>query len=329
MLYKNILFAFIIALFAGCSTAPAPKTLPDWFIAPPQHYEFFYAVGAGEDTQKAKNIAIYSLRKMLIAELNAKFQTPKHRLGFTDDETLSALLKSNEHLCKTLSMRNIKIEKAETFQGKSFVLVKLSKKAVFENIKTISEEKFLTLQKDYDKQKDEIAIQRFITLKPLAKQYAELASYAQLKELTITTYSAGDEFELLKNIKDSYAKLKSEISFYVLSDANSIPFVHSIKSSLQGEGLGISNKPKSKESLKILVTSITEDSIDYSFMQSKSLLKLTTYDRDKNEIAFRQHTFIGKSRKDYKEAKEQSALHTKSKIQKLGIFDFIGLKVAK
>ena len=64
----------------------------------------------------------------------------------------------------------------------------------------------------------------------------------------------------------------------------------------------------------------------YTFMVSKNLVKFTTYDDNKNKVAFRQHTFVGKSRKNHRDAKNQTAINLKSKIRKLGIFNFIGVE---
>jgi len=163
-----------------------------------------------------------------------------------------------------------------------------------------------------------------MALELAVKELSVLASLAEYKEFLISTYSSADEFTFLNKIKKEYDDLKNSINFYILTDGNSRIFSHSIKNAIEAEGLHVGNDIRSKNSFKLLVTSKTENSQDYTFSKSKTLVKFTTFNNQKNKIKFRQHTFIGKSRKNAKEAKDQAAIHLDYKIKKLGIFDFIG-----
>ena len=324
-MYKNILLAMIIAIFAGCS-APKPAQKPAWFTSPPKDFKNFYAIGSGETKHKAKNVAIASLREQINFELDASFKKKNHKLAPIDKAMLEQIMTANSHLCNRLSMRGIKIAKTDVFNGKTLVLITLSKKETFDKLTLSSEVKLKAVKQAYSDTKNEIAIKRFIALKPLIEKYPSLASLTGCRNNIIASRAAGNDFKFLKKMYNDYIKLKSEINFYILSDADSRIFSSSIKNAIKKEGLSVENSLENKESVKLLITSKTADSKDYSFMQSKSLIKFTTFDIDKDKIAFRQHTFIGKSRKNYKEAKAQAAIHVKAKVRKLGVFDFIGLQ---
>lgn len=327
-MYKTLLIALLVAFFAGCS-APKPKTPPTWYTSPPHDFNYFYAVGASDEEMKARNIAILSLRELLAKEMITAFESPKHKLGTLNKSEQAQLTQSAKHIANTLSMRSVELDRSEQYDGYTLVLVKIARKDIFDAMQKASQNKFEHLKNNYEALQNKKSIEQYAELATLLDEYYPLASYAQLKESSISTYRADEEFLLLKKIKENYTTLRSNISFYVLSDANSIAFIKTIKDAITKTGLEISKKPKSKEALTLLMTSQTEQSMDYSFMKSKSLVQFKVYDIEKNEIASRQHTVVGKSRKDYLDAKIQSAKSLQAVIHKIGIFDTLGLKDKK
>lgn len=327
-MYKNIIISIVIAIFAGCS-APKPETKPNWYLVAPKDFNNFYALGSGADIKSAKGRALASLRENLNRELNAEFKKPNHILGEVDGEVLSEIFKSNEYISMKLSLKNVKVQNSAVFQGETLILISISRVDIFEQLKKMSDIKFQNIEDAYKKSEKSIAIKKYILLKPLMQEYSKLASFAAFKEYSVSTYRADKEFHFLKNLRQEYRELRGKISFYVLSDANSIAFTKSIKSAIESEGLKVQSTPLSEDSLRVIITSKTTKTQNYTFNQSSNLVKYSTYDINKNEVAFRQHTFVGKSRKSYSEGKKQSVVQASSKIKKLGIFDFIGLKTEK
>ena len=325
LFYKLFFIALLIGLFAGCS-APKPETKPAWFTSPPQDYKFFYAVGTGETQVKAKKRAIASLREQLKLKLDEGFEISSHPLGKIQKRDLAKIFKNNTHFTKSLRFKDIKLEKSMQYRGRFLVLISIKKEKLFHQIEKISKPKFEKLKAEYDALDKEIAIKKFAALKGMLKEYPSLATYTEFLKMTSSTYRAEEVFGFLKELKEQQKELRSTISFYVLSDANSQLFTKYIKRAIKKEGLLISRKPLSKNSLKLIVKSKTTEEQEYSFMKSSTLIKFNTYDINKNKIAFKQHTFVGKSRKNYKEAKEQAAIHLQAKINKLGLYQLLGLE---
>ncbi|MFT7003274.1 MAG: hypothetical protein ACJAWW_000620 [Sulfurimonas sp.] len=323
-MYKNLLIILIIALFAGCSN-PKPQQIPSWYTNPPKDYKNFYAVASAQNKMKAKNLAINALRKNINTELDASFQTTNHMLA-SSPKILEEIMKSNNNLCNKLSMMYARIEKSEVFNGEVLILLSVPREELFQKIKHISDIKFKELEKQYNLSKDSMPIQRYANIKPLMSQYTTLASQIAFEKISIATYSADNEFKLLKLLDDEYKKLQSQIHVYILSDGNSRIYTKSIKEAIQKEGLRTERGTKDDNTFKLIISSQTTNSQDYSFMVSSNLVKYVLFDSEKNKLLFRQHTFVGKSRKSYQDAKLQTALHQASKIKQLGIFDFIGLK---
>ena len=323
-MFKYIITAIIIALFAGCS-APKAKRAPLWYTTLPKDFNFIYATAASTDEGKAKKLAIASLRTQINQELNSAFENRTSKLMIESKKDIPLLEKSNEYLANTLSMRAVKIDKTAVFKGQTLILVKFSRKSLFDALSRSLNKRLPVSKKTFQDITSNVAIKRFVVIQDLMKNYGRMASLIEAKKVAIPSYSTYDEFTYLNELKKSYTKLKHDITLYVLSDVNSRAFTPAIKNALRGTGLLLSSKSESKDALKVLITSKTTNSQNYSFNQAKSLVKFTTYDINKKQVAFKQHTFIGKSRKSHKEAKQQSALHVSGKIRKLGIFNFLGL----
>jgi hypothetical protein len=333
-MYKNILLAIIIAIFAGCS-APKPQQVPSWYTKPqqvpswytkpPKDFKNFYAIGAAENEQKAKSIAINTLRQNISADIEASVKSLSHRLSYNlkmhqkiKDETM--------HLCNTFSMKNVKIQKTKLFNAQTLVLVSITKEELFKKIQPDLNSKIKNLKAKYNNNKNILSLERYIYLKPLMSQYAYLISGTAFAQIAIPTYNSNNNLKLLNEISDEYYTLKSKINFYVLSDGNSRIYSKALRDAIKKEGLRASGKNRDNNTLKLLITSKTNNEKKYMFNISKNLIKFTTYDANKNKIFFRQHTFIGKSRKNHKDAKLQTIEHINTKIKQLGVFSLIGVQ---
>jgi len=322
-MYKHILTVIIIAIFIGCS-APKPEKLPTWYTYPPQDLQHFYATGSGINQIKAKNNAISNLRATINYDLDKVFLNKTTKLKIAQNQDIKPILLQNELFANKITMMGLKIEKTTVFKKEHLILIKLPRSLIFDYATRLSTEKFESSKARYEKIKDDIAIKKYSHLLKEMPNYYRLASLLEAKRLSFNTYNTNEEILYLNEISSEFFKLKQSISFYILSDFNSKIFVSALKDAVIASGLTISSQPTSNNSLKLFITSKTVNSKDYSFNKSKTLIKYRTYNKDKEEIVFRQHTFEGKSRVSYLDAKKQSAIYQKNKINKLGIYNFIG-----
>lgn len=322
-MYKKILLAIILIFIAGC-TKPKPEQIPSWYTNIPHDYKFFYAVGSSDTREKAIKRAIASMRSTLSANINKTFINKTNLLQPISVENLKNILETNEDIANRLTLSKVKLEKYKNFKGEELVLISVKRIDLFNKLKIISDLKLGRAKEQNKKAKNKDVIRRFMALEPIMKSYAILASLAGYKQFLISTYSANSEFVFLKGVADEYDELKSTINIYVLTDSNSRIFSSTLKKAINDKGFSTSNTINSKHSVKLLVTSKTTNTKDYTFKQSSSLVKLTTFDTNKEKISFRQHTFVGKSRKNHIEAKQQAAIHLKYRVKKLGILDFLG-----
>jgi hypothetical protein len=324
-MFKYILTAAIIALFTACS-APKPKHAPSWYTSPPKDFKFFYAVGSGETLTHAKNKAVIKLREGILNDLNSVFTSKSTKIKLDALADINDILAQNERLINTMSMSGLTIDKNEKFNSEELVLIKLPRQAVFDKFSIISDKRLKSSKENYAlKKSDDPYIKQYSVLHNGMKEYAKLASIIEAKNITLSTNTL-EEINYLNTMSEEYLELKEQISIYVLSDIDSRMYVKGVKDALVATGLELSPKPKSDKALKLLITSNTENLQDYGFNRTKTLVKYTTYDLNKKQVAFRQHTFSAKSRKNHHDAKIQTIAHQGSMIKKLGIFDFIGIK---
>jgi hypothetical protein len=314
-----------IALFTACS-APKPTQAPSWYTSKPKDFQYFYAVGSGKNITSAKNKAILNLRQELIKDLNSNFENKSSKIKASDEDLILKIKQENEKLINTMSIAQIKVEKTASFNNEQLILLKLSRKSVFEKFDILSSNRFKESRELYAKIKqDDQLIKKYSILNKAMQNFPKLASITQAKENTLSTNTI-DDVNHLNTLLEEYQAIKNKLSIYVLPDVNSRIYIKSLKEALANTGLELSSEPKSDESLRLIVTSQTQNNEEYGFNVSKTLVKYTTYDKDKNVVAFRQHTFSAKSRKNYNDAKIQTAMHQKSMIKKLGVFEFIGVK---
>lgn len=323
-MYKYLLIIIITALFIGCST-PKPDKVPLWYTSPPQDSKFFYATGSGINPLKAKKNAVSNLRASIEHDLNKVFLNKSTKLKIFRNQDIKPILKENEIFSNTIVMRGLKIKEASVFKKDHLILIKLPRSLVFNYADKLFIKKLAHFKTKYESSQDKPAINKYVTFLKELPNYYKLISLLQAKKLSLKTYDGDEESIYLNKIGDKFYKLKQNISFHVLSDVNSKMYVSSVKDAIIDSGLTLSSQPLSKDSLKLFITSKTINSKDYTFNKSKTLIKYRTYNQDKKEVAFRQHTFVAKSRVSHQDAKQHSVLHQKNMIERLGIYNFIGL----
>lgn len=324
-MYKNVLLTLFITFIAGCS-APKPDIAPQWYTNVPTNSEFYYAVGASDTIENATKAAVESMRESLSTQLNNGFKKTTHILQPIDNETLEKIFAQSSDISKKLSFQKIKLEKSKKTNNRELVLISVPRLELFEKLKPISDALFLRMKQEYKMHKNSTAVKKLAFMDELMKNFPRVASLTGYKNFLIHSYSADDEFKFLKEMRGEYDYLKSTINIYVLSDANSKIFANQIKAAITQKGISTENSIENENSVKLLITSDTTDTQNYNFLQSKSLVKFTTFDKEKKQIAFRQHTFMGQSSKNYQDAKEHSATDMQAKIKNLSLFDFIGIE---
>jgi hypothetical protein len=321
-MYKNI-FLLIFLLFSACSK-PKPVVIPSWYTNPPVDKVYIYDTQSSDISFEAANkSAVVDIRQSLA--LHVEQTLKNNKILKIDEKQKSQILRHIVEISNRISMNRVKILKSKNINNKYIILSGIKKQTVYEKIAPILDVKLhrcIELSKKADSQKD---IQKLLFLESAMNEYDKLISLLSYKEYLLDI-NLDDEYRFLSKLKKDYEKLKNSINIYVLSDINSKEFAKFLKDALSEDGLSVKNTLQYTRPFKLLITSKTQNSDVYEFKQSKTLLKLTLLDKNKNKVVFRQHTFIGKSKKSYKDAKKQAVEYMKYKMKKLGVFNFMGFK---
>lgn len=321
-MYKFLLLIISI-VFIGCGT-PNPNEKPQWFTDVPVDSEYIYATGIADTQEKAKLNAISNIKVKLSESINNSFRTKNLLLDTKDN--LDKILNSSLESLKQLSIPNIFIENSGKFKNKQIILISIEKKNLFNSLK---QNTILKAKNIYNITKGNMAINRYIALKKIMKDYPFLASKIELKQVLNHNYNPDNEFKILNQIKNDFFKLKNSISFYILTDDNSKIYYKEIVKAIVDEGLVVSKIPSSKDSIRLLVVSQLKEDIKNDVRYSKNFLRFTSYNINKEQIASNEIVFNGKSKESYKIAKEDSINDCKNKVIKLGIFNIFGFNVVK
>lgn len=325
-MYKHLLIVITLAIFTACS-APKPKNPPSWYTSIPKDFKFFYSVGSAKTITHAKNKAIINLREHIKKTLNSTFLDKKTKLKLPKSVDINDILKENERIVNTMSLLELKIDKTSDYKGEKLILIKLSRKSIFNKLDILASKRLKLSKENYALiREDDTPLKKYSILSKCMKDYPKIASLTEAKRVVLNSHNNLNNINYLNELYEHYSTLKDQLSIYVLSDINSRIYVKSVKDALKAEGIKLSAKPKSDKSLKLYITSKTDNTQEYSFNRVKTLVKYSTYDLNKKPVVFRQHTFSAKSRRSYLDAKQQTAVQQMSKIRKLGIFDFIGIK---
>ncbi len=322
--YKYILIAIITTFFIGCSTSNQKKSA-HYYTAPAQNFNFLYASGSGKSKLKAKNNAISNLRVKINNTLDKAFLDKTTKLKIAQEQDIKQILKENEIFSKTITMFGLRVEKATIHKKEYTILVRLPKSFVFDYANKIFTKKMKASKQRYEIYKDKISITKYMYLLEELPHYYKLATLLEAKKMAYITYNTKKEAEYLNEIGSEFFRLKQSVSLYIFSDVNSKVFALNIKNAIIASGLTVSSKPLDNNHFNLFISSQTTNSQDYDFNKAKTLIKYRTFDQNKKEIAFRQHTFVSKSRVSHLDAKKQSTFYVKNKIRKLGVYDFIGL----
>ncbi len=323
---KNILFIIVITIITGCSKSTPKTPLPNWYTNMPKSNEVYHAVGMADTIEKAKENAILSMRKSLNSQVNSTFTSNKYNLKNLDNILLKKILEHNKMVSQKISIKNITIVESKTIDNNKIVLINIPKSKLFLKLRLISSAELSRVKQEYQTKRNPIALKRFIILDSLMQKYAKIASLAGYKKFLIPQYEEYDEFSFLNKMKAEYDNLKPFVSVCIVHDANSKLFALTIKKLLIDKGINVVKDIKDRNSLKILVTSKSIKSKEQSLNKVESHIKFAAYDGKKNQISFKKYTFIGKSKIDPQEAKQNVADNLKYKIEKLGITNFFSFE---
>jgi len=214
-------------------------SIPDWFYSPPKSQNYFYGAGEGRDVDEAKNSALNYIASELQTEISSEFsKTSSYSKGNNSNSFYeSAKQNINAEIAK-ISFSNIEILKTIKVNNEIYILLRVSKKELFRNLKT----KFEMLDNKID---SEIKI---------SENYSPLDQLITINKLTPKIKSALNQAMILATLNpnfnvqkyakkyNSYIAKKSEIyhklSFEVISNNQ---FANKLIEVMNENGYKISN----------------------------------------------------------------------------------------
>ncbi|MBU0632036.1 hypothetical protein KKA17_05265 [bacterium] len=324
-MFKSFIYFVLILLIAGCSTKKIEDRPPLWYTNPPKDYNFIYATASSNTLQSARNIAVLSINKDLNSKILDAIKAPDAALHVQDDADYNMLFDTSLAITKKLVFHGIKTLKDAEYHSEQLILISIARDALFEEEKSKLDAVYLPLKKEFETIDTISPIEQYAKLNLITSALNEIAIRAELLQIVLNGYDAGEYLSFVNQLKDKTKEINNSIAVRILGDVNSLPFVKPVEIGLLDKELYITRTLDRGNSYNIFLTTDIDKKMDYQFYKTTLTAKIITATKDKKIISTKMHTFIGKSRKGYADAKLQAESGFIKKVKSFGVFEFLGL----
>ncbi len=324
-MFKNLLFTLLILLIAGCSTKKMQDRAPFWYTNPPSDYKFIYSTAASKTPQSARNVAVLSINTTLNTKVTDALNSTTSPLHVRSEKERQELAQSSSKIVNKIVFHGIQTINTARFHSEQLILIRVSRDMIFQEQKSKLDALYIPIKKKFEAPQTLTPLQEYATLKPLYSRLNDIAVLAQLLTIITPGYDSNEYFAFVNQLRKRTDDLKSSIALRILGDLNSLGLVKPVEEALSKEGLYLTRKLDREENYNIFLTTNAQKQMDYQFYKVTLTLKSIIATQDKHIISTKMHTFIGKSRKSYADAKLQAESGLNSAIKLSGIFDFFGL----
>lgn len=322
---KNFIYIFLVLAITGCSVKKVEDRLPLWYTNPPKDYNFIYSTATSKTLQSAHNIAILSINKDLnskIIESLTSSNTPLHLKDETDKQNI---VKTSSLITKKLVFHGVRTLNSTLYHSQELILISVLREAVFEDEKSKLDTLYLPLKKEFKTLDAYTPLEQYVKIDQIKPKLYEIAVRAELLQIISNGYDASEYFAFFNSLRDRFLDIKKSLDIRVLGDYNSLPFVKPVEDGLRGSELEVTKDLKRANSYHIFLTAKIKKKMDYQFYKVTLTAKIIIATKDKKIISTKLHTFVGKSRKSYKDAQLQAESGFMKSIKYFGVFNFLGL----
>jgi len=195
------------------------NSIPDWFYSPPKSQKYFYGAGEGRNVDEAKNSALNYIASEIQTAISSEFSKTLSYSKSGDSSSFyeSAKQNINAEVAK-ISFSNIEILKTVKVDNDIYILLRVSKKELFRNLKTKFEMLDNKIDSEIKTSENYSLLDQLITLNKLTPKIASALNQAMILA------SLNPNFDATKYAKkyNSYIAKKSSIyhklSFEVTSN---------------------------------------------------------------------------------------------------------------
>ena len=326
---RRLAALLFIVIFAGCGggSAPKPQSYPQWYLNPPQsNGATLYGVGSGPDLPSAKNEALSAISANLSVTVQSQFKKSDHSIRTNNSEqTLQDVLNTVQADTKALTFSNVNVEQNSVLNDKVLILVSVDRAQLFNDQKHRLDTKTSALKTELKNAEALSSIERFIIFKKVRAEHVGIASGAELLAAIKPGFDNSAYLDFTAANDSQFDSLKHGMKLHIKSDADTKLFVAPVIDALTEEGIKVEQSQSSGKSVVIELAASTQQDTLYGYKIEKLRLSATTKTASGKTVASKQHTFSGKSRYDYTQARHQSVAKFKKKIAQDGIFTVLGL----
>ena len=192
-------------------------SIPNWFYSPPKSQNYFYGAGEGRNPDEAKNSALNYIASEIQTEISSEFSKTSEysRSGSSISFYETAKQNINAEVSK-ISFSNIEILKTIKVNNEIYILLRVSKKELFRNLKTKFEILDSRIDSEIKTSENYSLLEQLITLNKLTPKIASALNQVMIlailnQNFNIQKYVKKYNYYIAKK-SDIYHKLSFEIT---------------------------------------------------------------------------------------------------------------------
>jgi len=292
--------------------------IPDWFYAPPKSNKYFYGAGEGRDIESSKVNALNFIASEIQTAVSSSFSKNE---GYSNNNGKKDFYKSVKKKVrasvKKINFTNIEIMKTLKVNNKIYLLVRIDKQKLFNNLKTKFEMLDSKIDNEIKVSKKYSKLDQLITLNKVSSQIEDALSQASVLSILnpnfdITKYS--NKYNQYLNQK---TELLHEITFSV--SPNDL-FGQKLIEILNQQDYKIS----SNSDIKIILQEQVRNSTTYGMKIARITVNIKVTSKGKT-LKSTSIEVKGISNTT-EQAKAKASINFKQKLQKIGINKLLGFE---
>jgi len=238
---KIFIYLFIVIWFMGCvgSNRYSVNNLPNWYLNAPQNSnQKIYGVGVGENLKSAKSSAFDDMASRLSVNVNSKYQQTTKVDGGNYNKTIKQKINIE---VKKIAFTNSKVEKTTISGGKTYILISVDKKRLFDQIYgDLQSLDSIIGHIEYSSQKYS-SLERIQTLKAMIPDLKKATSQVKMLKVIDSNFDETSYLEKYNKIQLMMKELNQNLSFTLKENSQNKPYLDEIASSIANLGYKITS----------------------------------------------------------------------------------------
>lgn len=281
-----ILIASSFGMLVSCNQAPskpdAPQSETAQLIQPADNQQYYYAIGSGMNTEKAKNDGLSQIAAKISVKVQSNLNTNLTVTKVNNAENIASTY-SKDVQAQSKAIEFVGVEVLDTqklSKVETLALVRVDRNRLFQHYQNKFNQQESELLNTYKVNQQQTLFERLKGEARIQQQMVETQSTLSLLQTINPSYNVASHQKKYQNINNTLKKQRANAVFYVEADKNSKKLKSLIKDKLSDDGFKLTSavaKANVRLSIKTQAEQKKYRSTDSRFANLKVALRSTTF----------------------------------------------------